>query len=66
MAVSKRKEMHMVQGGRSKTMAGKFFYGFTFSIGVAAVAMYALNGPSREPQEILSKVFQLLTQNDLV
>lgn len=65
-AIAKRKDMHMVQGGRSKRMAGKLFYGFTFSIGVAAVAMYALNGQAREPQEMLSKVFQLLTHNDLV
>lgn len=66
MAIAKRKDMHMEQGGRSKRMAGKLFYGFTFSIGVAAVAMYALNGQAREPQEMLSKVFQLLTHNDLV
>jgi hypothetical protein len=42
-------------------MANRLLVGLTFSVGVAAVAMYALNTGVRDsPQEFISKVYQFL------
>lgn len=43
----------------------RFLFGLTFTAGVVAVAMYALNtNVVKEPQELLSKVFHLLSYKD--
>ena len=66
-ALAKRKNMNVAKNSRPKKMANKLIMGFTFTVGVAAVAMYAMNGgPVKEPQEMFSKVFQLLTYKDLI
>lgn len=65
-ALAKRKNMDVVKNGKPKKFANKLLMGFTFTVGVAAVAMYAINGPAKEPQEIISKVFHLLSYKDLV
>lgn len=67
-AVAKRKNMFVTKhNNRPKKMANKLIMGFTVTVGVAAVAMYAMNnGPVKEPQEMFSKVFQLLTYKDFI
>lgn len=46
---------------KSKHIANRLLVGLTFSVGVAAVAMYALNNSVRDsPQEFISKVYQFL------
>lgn len=66
-ALAKRKMMHVAKhGNRPKRLANRLIFGFTFTVGVAAVAMYAMNHPAKEPQELLSKVFQLLTYKDFI
>ncbi len=66
-AISKRKNMYVAKHeSRPKKLANRLLFGFTFTVGVAAVAMYAMNNPSREPQEMLSKVFQMLTYKDII
>lgn len=66
-AIAKRKNMFVAKNqGQPKKFANRLLFGFTFTVGVAAVAMYAMNNPAKEPQEMLSKVFQLLTYKDLI
>jgi len=66
-ALSKRNKMYVAKHeSRPKKFANRLLFGFTFTVGVAAVAMYAMNNPAREPQEMLSKVFQLLTYKDII
>ena len=48
-----------------KQMANRFIFGLTFTVGVAAVAMYAINSNASQPQELLSKFYQLLTPNNI-
>lgn len=64
-ALSKRNNMNVAKT-RPKKFANKIMLGFTFTVGVAAVAMYAMNGHPKEPQEIISKVFQLLSYRDMI
>lgn len=65
-SVAKRKNMFVSKNGRPQKLGNKLLFGFTFTVGVAAVAMYAMNSHAREPQEMFSKVFQLLTYKDLI
>ena len=64
-ALAKRKNMY-VTTNRPKRLANRLLFGFTFTVGVAAVAMYAMNHPAKEPQEMLAKIFQLLTYKDFI
>ena len=49
------------KANNGKNLANRLLVGLTFSVGVAAVAMYALNTGVRDsPQEFISKVYQFL------
>jgi hypothetical protein len=45
-------------------LVNKFLFGLTVTAGVAAVAMYAINTNGREPQDLLSKIFHLITYKE--
>jgi len=47
-----------------KQIANKFLVGLTFTVGVAAVAVYAINSNASQPQDILSKFYHLLSYKD--
>ncbi len=64
-SISKRKNLFVANNKKPKALANKFLFGLTFTVGVAAVAMYAINTNVREPQEIISKVFQLMNYKDI-
>ena len=49
----------LVKANNGKHLANRLLVGLTFSVGVAAVAMYALNVRD-SPQEFMSKVYQFL------
>jgi hypothetical protein len=50
-------------GGQKQT-ANRFLVGLTFTVGVAAVAMYAINSNASQPQDIISKFYHLLSYKD--
>jgi hypothetical protein len=50
----------------NKQIANRFIVGLTFTVGVAAVAMYAINTNMREPQELLSKVYQFISYKPFI
>ena len=50
--------------GQGGILANKLIVGLTFTVGVAAFAMYAMNSNPKDPQELLSKVFHLLSYKD--
>jgi hypothetical protein len=52
------------KGSGGKQIANKFLVGLTFTVGVAAVAMYAINSNASQPQDILSKFYHLLSYKD--
>lgn len=55
------KRNNLVLGNTKPKFASRFLVGLTLTVGVAAIAtMYALNS-TKDPQEILSKVIQLIT-----
>ena len=62
-ALAKRKNL-LVSKRKANPLSNRLLFGFTFTVGVAAVAMYAMNSSVREPQEIISKVYQLLNYRD--
>ncbi len=50
----------------NKQIANRLIVGLTFTVGVAAVAMYAINTNMREPQELLSKVYQFMSYKTFI
>jgi hypothetical protein len=62
--IAKRNKLALTRVNRTnngKNIANRLLVGLTFSVGVAAVAMYALNTSVRDsPQELISKVYQFL------
>ena len=62
-ALAKRKNL-FVSKRKANPLSNRLLFGFTFTVGVAAVAMYAMNSSVREPQEIISKVYQLFNYRD--
>ena len=53
-------------GRQPKLFANRMVVGLTFTVGVAAVAMYAMTSANREPSELFSKFYHLLTYKDFV
>ena len=56
---SSRKRLQLQR--RSTLLNNPLVVGLTFSVGIAAVAMYAMSSANKDPQDLISRVFQLLT-----
>lgn len=54
--------LHSRATGPTKHLKNRLLFGLTVTVGVAAVAMYAIN--SKDPQDILSKFYHLLSYKD--
>ena len=52
-------------GKRPKMFASRLVLGLSFTVGVAAFAMYAMN-PNKDPQDLFSKVYHLLNYKDFI
>lgn len=54
-----RRRHNMALAHQNPRFKGRLLFGLTVTVGVAAVAMYAIN--SKDPQDILSKFYHLLS-----
>ncbi|CAF0712881.1 unnamed protein product [Brachionus calyciflorus] len=60
--VAKRKNLNMIRFRDGKSKANKFLFGLTFTVGVAAVAMYALNSNGiKDTPDLFSRFYQILS-----
>lgn len=63
--IVKKKNFSLIRFRESRLKPKKLLFGLTFTVGVAAVAMYALNSNGiKETPDLVSKFYQFLTLKD--
>lgn len=63
--IVKKKNFSLIRLRENKLKPNKLLFGLTFTVGVAAVAMYALNSNGiKDTPDLVSKFYQFLTLKD--